>query len=170
MTYLFLPEGNTHLGTFKWPNCVNVAADVCLICLFVMTTLLYLTLFGVKAAHQYSWWWHLVIWDWTTLLTSINFRRTQRQPRHLQRCLPGQLGTSKDVTCYCWRQVGRLNTLLGCCCSLLFVEVITNGWPVRSWGWNWSALWLKRFTNSPISQQIFKISMRFHLQTYYFNV
>ena len=84
MTYLFLPEGNTHVGTFKWPNCVSVAASVCLICLFVMTTLLYLTHFGVKAVHQYSWWPHLLIWDWTTLLTSVNSRHTLWQPRPLQ--------------------------------------------------------------------------------------
>ena len=82
---------------FKWPNCVDVAAGVCLICLFVMTTLLHLTHFGVKAAHQYSWWPHLVIWDWTTLLTSVNSRHTLWELRHLQRCLPGQLGMSNDV-------------------------------------------------------------------------
>ena len=97
MTYLFLPAGDTHVGTFKSPNCVDVAADVCLICLFVKTTLLYLTHFGVKAAYQYSWWPHLVIWDWTTLLTSVNSRHTLWQPRPLQRCLPGQLRTSNDV-------------------------------------------------------------------------
>ena len=43
----------------------DAAANICFFCLFVMTIVLYLTHFGVKVVHQYSWWLHLVIWLWT---------------------------------------------------------------------------------------------------------
>ena len=81
------------------------------------------TFCGQGSPSIYSWWLHLVIWDWTTLLTSANFHHTLWQPRHLQWChrLPGLLGTSNDVTCYCWRQVGRPNMF--CMCHLPYVHM-----------------------------------------------
>ena len=46
---------------------------------------------------------HLVIWDWTTLLTSVNF------PHSMTTASPSIMSARSDVPCYCWRQVGRPN-------------------------------------------------------------
>ena len=72
---MLFPEAHTTWERLNDRKFTDAAANVCF-CLFDMTSLLYLTHFGVKAGHQYSWWPHLVIWDWTTLLTSVNFRHT----------------------------------------------------------------------------------------------
>ena len=45
MTCLFFLAGNAHVGTFKLPNCADIAANVCLICLSVMTIVKVLALF-----------------------------------------------------------------------------------------------------------------------------
>ena len=44
-TYFFFPAGNTRMGTFKWPNCAVADANVCLICVFVMTIVRVFALF-----------------------------------------------------------------------------------------------------------------------------
>ena len=124
---LFIPRGKDWMIR----KITNVNTKVCLFCLLLWQS-------------WYSWWQHLVIWDWTKLLTSINFH-------HHSTALLKKI----RLTCLSWCQLGgfyRVFCVLGYqyVGSMIIIESETDSIQLGqnvfiSMVWKWDELAISRW-------------------------